>query len=80
LLAEGYKADINILDYDKLAIHLPHMVADLPGGGRRLMQAADGYVATIVSGTPIQRNGQPTGALPGKLVRGAQPAPIAESH
>lgn len=68
-LAVGYKADINIIDYDKLKLHIPKMVQDLPGDGRRLTQLADGYVATLVSGVPIQRNGVHTGALPGRLVR-----------
>jgi N-acyl-D-aspartate/D-glutamate deacylase len=52
------------------------MVYDLPTGARRLMQHAEGYVATIKSGVVIYRDGQPTGALPGKLVRGRQAAPV----
>ena len=68
-IAVGYKADLNVIDYDKLTLHVPHMVDDLPGGGRRLMQSADGYVATLVGGVAIQRNGASTGALPGRLVR-----------
>ncbi len=75
LLAEGYKADINLLDEDALTLHAPHITYDLPAGGRRLDQTADGYVATIVSGQIIARNGVPTGNLPGRLVRGQQSAP-----
>jgi N-acyl-D-aspartate/D-glutamate deacylase len=74
LLAVGKKADVNVIDYDRLTLHVPHMISDLPGGGRRLMQEADGYIATIVNGRVIQRDGQPTGALPGRLVRSRQAA------
>jgi N-acyl-D-aspartate/D-glutamate deacylase len=74
-LKPGYLADINVIDFDRLRLHAPHMVYDLPTGARRLMQHADGYVATIKSGVVIYREGQPTGALPGKLVRGRQAAP-----
>lgn len=76
LLAPGYKADINIIDYDGLRLHAPEVVYDLPAGGRRLMQKADGYTATLVAGEVTYREGQPTGALPGKLIRGQQDAPI----
>ncbi|MEO1552562.1 MAG: amidohydrolase family protein [Pseudomonadota bacterium] len=74
VLKPGYRADINIIDFDGLILHTPHIVHDLPAGGRRLMQVADGYEATLVAGQVIQRNGQPTGAKPGRLVRGAQAA------
>ncbi|WP_439817239.1 N-acyl-D-amino-acid deacylase family protein [Zavarzinia sp. CC-PAN008] len=67
-IAEGLKADLNVIDFDKLTLHVPRMVRDLPSNGRRLTQDADGYVATIVSGEVIMRNGQPTGALPGRMV------------
>jgi N-acyl-D-aspartate/D-glutamate deacylase len=77
ILAAGYKADINVIDHDKLTIERPYMVHDLPKGGKRLLQKARGYVATIVSGVPVYRDGVATGALPGRLVRGAQPAPQA---
>ena len=66
----GYKADLNVIDMDRLHLHAPHATYDLPAGGRRLSQKADGYVATIVSGTITYRDGQATGALPGRLVRG----------
>ena len=68
-LREGLKADVNIIDYDALQIRRPEVIFDLPAGGRRLVQRAEGYVATIVSGTPVFENGEATGALPGKLVR-----------
>jgi N-acyl-D-aspartate/D-glutamate deacylase len=74
LVAVGYKADLNVIDYDRLRIRAPEVVYDLPAGGRRLIQRADGYEATIVSGKPVHRNGEATGALPGRLVRGAQAA------
>ncbi len=72
LLQPGYKADLNIIDYDRLTLGPPRVQYDLPAGGRRMTQGADGYVATIVSGQIIQRDGEPTGALPGGLVRGAR--------
>jgi len=72
LLKRGYKADINVIDYNRLTLHLPKVQYDLPSGGRRLMQYADGYVATIVNGQTVYLGGQPTGALPGRLVRGAR--------
>jgi len=77
VIAPGYKADVNVIDFDHLQLRPPHMVYDLPSGARRLMQEADGYVVTIASGEVIYRNGAPTGALPGKLVRGAKAAPVA---
>ncbi len=75
VLAPGFKADINVIDLDRLRIERPYMVHDLPMGAKRLMQRARGYVATIVSGVPVYREGEHTGALPGRLVRGAQPSP-----
>jgi len=74
-LAVGYKADLNVIDHENLRLHKPVVSYDLPAGGRRLDQTADGYVATIVSGEIIAENGKPTAARPGKLVRGRQPAP-----
>ncbi len=72
LLAPGYKADVNVIDYDRLHLHPPKVHYDLPVGGRRLLQQVDGYEATIVSGAVIQRDGTTTGARPGRLLRGAQ--------
>lgn len=74
LLRPGYKADINVIDYDRLRLHAPKVAYDLPSGGRRLIQKADGYDATIVSGAPVQIGGEETGALPGRLVRGPHDA------
>jgi N-acyl-D-aspartate/D-glutamate deacylase len=74
-IAVGYKADLNVIDHAGMRLHKPVITHDLPAGGRRLDQTADGYVATIVSGEVIQENGRPTAARPGKLVRGRQPAP-----
>ncbi len=75
-IAPGYKADLNLIDFDRLSLHPPHVVYDLPNGGRRVAQSASGYVATIVSGVDVYRDGMPTGALPGRLVRGQQAAPV----
>jgi len=77
MLAAGYRADLNIIDYEALALEAPAVAYDLPAGGRRLIQRARGYVATIVAGQITQRDGEPTGALPGRLLRGAQAAPVA---
>ncbi|TWS97829.1 amidohydrolase family protein [Reyranella sp. CPCC 100927] len=76
-LAVGYKADINVIDVDRLRVAAPHPVHNLPGGGRRLEQKAEGYRATIVGGNVTYRDGAFTGALPGRLVRGARSGPSA---
>ncbi len=73
LIAPGFKADLNVIDPARLRLHTPEIANDLPSGGRRLLQRADGYIATIVNGEVVTRHGQPTGALPGRLVRGPQP-------
>jgi N-acyl-D-aspartate/D-glutamate deacylase len=78
VLAPGYRADLNIIDLERLRLHKPVMRFDLPAGGKRLTQAADGYRHTFVAGVEIQRDGELTGALPGKLVRGAQAPPPAQ--
>jgi N-acyl-D-aspartate/D-glutamate deacylase len=72
LLAPGYKADLNVIDFDALALGRPRMVHDLPAGGKRLMQDATGYRHTIVSGVETYANGESTGTLPGRFVRGPQ--------
>jgi N-acyl-D-aspartate/D-glutamate deacylase len=77
VIAPGYKADINVIDFDGLRLEPPRVHYDLPEGGRRLMQRAHGYDATIVSGVVTQRRGEPTGALPGKMVLGQQRGPLA---
>jgi N-acyl-D-aspartate/D-glutamate deacylase len=74
-IAVGYKADLNVIDHAALRLHKPVITYDLPAGGRRLNQTADGYVATIVSGEVIAEDGVPTDARPGKLVRGRKQAP-----
>jgi N-acyl-D-amino-acid deacylase len=74
-IALGYKADLNVIDHAALRLHKPVITHDLPAGGRRLDQTADGYIATVVSGEVIAENGLPTTARPGRLVRGRQPAP-----
>lgn len=75
-IAVGYKADLNVIDHDALRLHKPVIRYDLPAGGRRLDQTAEGYVATVVSGEVIAENGVPTAARPGKLVRGRRSAPV----
>jgi N-acyl-D-aspartate/D-glutamate deacylase len=65
----GLRADLNVIDHDKLTLHAPEIVYDLPAGGRRLVQRATGYTATLVAGQVTYRDGQATGALPGRLLR-----------
>ncbi|MDG2335175.1 MAG: amidohydrolase family protein [Myxococcota bacterium] len=81
LIEPGYKADLNLIDLDSVGLKLPEMVFDLPAGGRRLIQRADGYRMTIVGGEVTMRDGMATGALPGRLVRGEQspPGELAEA-
>ena len=75
VIAPGYLADLNVIDHERLALQPPRLVDDLPAGGTRLMQPADGYVATIKRGHVTVENGQLTGDRPGHLQRGARPAP-----
>jgi N-acyl-D-aspartate/D-glutamate deacylase len=75
VLAPGYRADLNVIDLPNLRLHRPEVHYDLPAGGKRLLQRVDGYLHTVVAGTETYRGGQPTGALPGTLVRGGKPAP-----
>ncbi len=77
VLAPGMKADVNVIDFEGLRIHPPEMVYDLPAEGRRLIQKVDGYAYTICAGQVIYEDGKPTGALPGRLIRGRQSAPAA---
>ena len=74
LIRRGMKADLNVIDLPSLHLHAPWATYDLPAGGRRLSQPAVGYTATIVSGSVTYRNGEHTGALPGRLIRGQRPA------
>jgi N-acyl-D-aspartate/D-glutamate deacylase len=71
-LVPGAKADVNVIDFDRLALPRPELVADLPSGARRLVQRSHGYLATINAGVPIVEHGEETGARPGRLVRGAR--------
>jgi len=68
-LLPGKRADINVIDFQRLSLHSPEIAHDLPAGGKRLVQRAEGYVATLVAGTPVFEQGEHTGALPGRLVR-----------
>jgi N-acyl-D-aspartate/D-glutamate deacylase len=78
VLAAGMKADVNIIDYDRLRILPPEMVFDLPAQGRRMIQRSEGYRATIVSGLVTFENGVETGEMPGQLIRGPQHAPPSQ--
>ena len=73
------KADINIIDFENLRLLAPEITYDLPAGGRRMFQAAEGYRYTIVSGEVIMQDGDATQARPGRLIRGAQAAPASAS-
>lgn len=77
LLAEGYLADINIIDIDKVKLGHPWLAFDLPAGGKRLLQTAEGYVATIKSGQLTFRDGQMQGPTPGGVIRGPQASPAS---
>ena len=74
VLAAGMRADLNVIDMDALRLHRPEIVHDLPAGGRRFVQRADGYLHTIVAGEETYAGGEPTGSRPGRLVRGSQPS------
>jgi N-acyl-D-aspartate/D-glutamate deacylase len=76
VLAPGYRADIIVVDMDGLRIHRPEVHYDLPGGGRRLQQRVEGYRHTFVNGVETYQDGEATGALPGRLVRGARNRPV----
>jgi N-acyl-D-aspartate/D-glutamate deacylase len=75
VLAPGYLADINVIDLDALAIEAPEMVYDLPAGGRRMIQRARGYAATVKRGVVVREDDEATGERPGRLLRGPQPRP-----
>ena len=74
-LAPGLKADVNLIDYEALEIEAPRIAHDLPTGAPRFVQGSTGYAATIVSGQVTIEQGEPTGTLPGRLLRGARPDP-----
>ncbi len=65
----GRRADLNVIDMEKLALRPPHLVRDLPAGGRRLLQEAEGYRATVVAGQVVRDAGRTTDARPGRIVR-----------
>ena len=75
LLRPGYLADLNVIDLDRLGCRPPRVVHDLPAGGRRLVQAAEGYRFTVKSGTVTFEDGHATGEVPGTLVRGGRSDP-----
>jgi N-acyl-D-aspartate/D-glutamate deacylase len=68
-IAPGLRADINLIEFDRLQLGPPEILADMPSGGRRLVQRVQGYAATLVAGTPVFERGAHTGALPGRLLR-----------
>ena len=72
MVAEGYRADLNLIALDELALPPPEVVVDLPAGGSRLVQKARGYRATIKNGVVTLRDGDLTGATPASLIRGAR--------
>jgi N-acyl-D-aspartate/D-glutamate deacylase len=72
LIAIGMKADLNLVDFERLRLTMPEQVSDLPGGGRRFIQRSEGYDYTLVSGVMVYEHGQATGAMPGRLIRGAR--------
>src|SRR5690606_9726663 len=72
VLAPGFVGDLNVIDHDRLQLRRPELVADLPGGATRLVQRADGYLATVKSGEVTFEHGEDTGARPGALLRGAR--------
>ena len=77
VLAPGYVADVNLVDHEHLALAPPEFAYDLPAGGRRLIQRATGYAATVKSGVVVREKDEATGEYPGRLLRGPQPAPAA---
>ena len=77
VVAEGMKADLNVIDFDHVSCEAPVMAYDLPAGGKRLLQGARGYCATVVDGQVTYRDGVHTGALPGRLVRGGRGREVA---
>jgi N-acyl-D-amino-acid deacylase len=75
-LAPGLRADVNVIDYDRLQVRKPELVHDMPANGRRFVQKVEGYQATIAAGAPIFERGEHTGALPGRLIRAGRPAEV----
>ena len=77
VVAPGYKADLNVIDFEHLGMGAPRLVFDLPAGGKRLLQQSFGYLHTFVSGVEVCRDGRSTGETPGRLVRGGQAEPVS---
>ena len=77
MLAVGRKADVNVIDYDRVRLDEPEVLYDLPAGGRRITQTARGYRWAVVAGQVVARDDPSTGALPGRLVRGQRQRPAA---
>src|SRR5262249_42858370 len=75
-LATGQRADVNLIDYNRLQVRKPELVHDMPANGRRFVQKVEGYEATIVAGAPIFEHGEHTGAMPGRLIRAGHDAEI----
>jgi N-acyl-D-aspartate/D-glutamate deacylase len=71
------RADVNVIDHDAVRPRRPYLAFDLPAGGRRLLQRADGYLHTFVAGVETYAGGEATGALPGRLIRGRRRSPTA---
>ncbi len=80
VVAPGMRADLNVIDLDRLALRPPELAFDLPAGGKRFLQGADGYLHTFVAGEETYTGGEATGALPGRLVRGHRPVPEGASR
>jgi N-acyl-D-aspartate/D-glutamate deacylase len=75
VIAPGYRADLNIIDFANLGLDLPTVVHDLPAGGKRIVQRSKGYRNTFVHGIEVARDGEDTGARPGRLIRGFRTGP-----
>ncbi len=80
LLKVGYKADFNVIDFERLSVGSPELLRDLPAGGKRLVQKPEGYIHTFVSGVEVACNGELTGQRPGQLIRGAQSNPRSNAN
>jgi N-acyl-D-amino-acid deacylase len=78
-LAPGLRADVNLIDFERLQMQKPELIHDMPANGRRFVQRVEGYEATLVAGQPIFERGEATGALPGKLVRAGRNGGISQA-
>jgi N-acyl-D-aspartate/D-glutamate deacylase len=79
VIAPGYRADLNVIDFANLSLEPPVVVYDLPAGGKRIVQRAKGYRHTFLHGTEVARDGEDTGERPGRLLRGFQRGPGGRS-